>query len=605
MGGPDEVDQARPSKRARIGDLSASASDISIETADISVRDPSLSKPLAFIDLNMGPQLAAKKETPKPPPASEFLGPRGIIRRTEYVRLITQALRGLGYASTAARLEEESSIPLQSDAVNRLQDGVLVGRWEECVTLLRELRLDNQDVYKNAKFLILQQKFLEALEEGSTGLALKVLRNELAPLKVNTPQLHRLAAWVMCTNSADLLAQSHWSPGESRYKLLLDLQRLLPPSVLIPEKRLEVLVEQALAHQQAACEFHNTQDEAFCLFADHKCGRDQIPTETVQVLEAHTDEVWYLQFSHDGKKLASASKDNTVIIWEVRAANDVQVLHILQGHAKPLSFVAWSPDDSLILTCGNDNKIKLWDTLSGKLRRTYDKHADPVTACAWFPDGRRFVSGGVDKCTFMWDIDGNELEQWAGARINDLAISSDGAQMISICSEKKIRIYRFADRSEQTIDEVESITSLCISGDSRYLLVNLSSQVIHLWDLGASRLPQKPAIRYKGQKQGRYVIRSCFGGSAQKFIVSGSEDSQVYIWHRGTGDLLEVLPGHSGTVNAVSWNPTNPHMFASASDDHTIRIWGLRKDKQAEETETEGRGHAVANGVKSANGSAH
>jgi WD40 repeat protein len=106
------------------------------------------------------------------------------------------------------------------------------------------------------------------------------------------------------------------------------------------------------------------------------------------------------------------------------------VLHILHGHAKPLSFVAWSPDDSLILTCGNDNKIKLWDTLSGKLRRTYDKHADPVTACAWFPDGRRFVSGGVDKCTFMWDIEGNELEQWAGARINDLAISSDGSQMV-------------------------------------------------------------------------------------------------------------------------------------------------------------------------------
>lgn len=87
---------------------------------------------------------------------------------------LLQALRGLGYSSTAARLEDESSIPLQSDAVNRLQDGVLVGRWEECVTLLRELRLDNQDVYKNAKFLILQQKFLEALEEGSTGLALKV-----------------------------------------------------------------------------------------------------------------------------------------------------------------------------------------------------------------------------------------------------------------------------------------------------------------------------------------------------------------------------------------------------------------------------------------------
>ena len=63
---------------------------------------------------------------------------------------------------------------------------------------------------------------------------------------------------------------------------------------------------------------------------------------------------------------------------------------------------------------------------------------------------------------------------------------------------------------------------------------------------------------FRGQNQERFVIRSALGGIDQSFVISGSEDSQVYIWHRQTARLLGRLEGHSRTVNAVCWSPIDP-----------------------------------------------
>lgn len=217
---------------------------------------------------------------------------------------------------------------------------------------------------------------------------------------------------------------------------------------------------------------------------------------------------------------------------------------------------------------------------TGECLHTFSKHTDAVTACAWMPDGHHFISAGVDKKIHVWAWSGEVLQTWDGPRVNDLAVSHTGDRLIAICSERKILICRIElaqglpvlhTTEEDFIAEADSITSLSLSRDSRYLLVNVASEEIHSWDLERKQLMHK----YRGQKQGHFVIRSAFGGQNESFVASGSEDSQVYIWNRHNSALVDVLPGHSGTVNAIAWNPVDPLMFASASDDHTVRVWGV------------------------------
>ena len=56
-----------------------------------------------------------------------------------------------------------------------------------------------------------------------------------------------------------------------------------------------------------------------------------LPTTCCRTLRQHTDEVWYVSFSHDGTKLASASRDCTAVVWSVPA---FEVLLTLRGHTE-------------------------------------------------------------------------------------------------------------------------------------------------------------------------------------------------------------------------------------------------------------------------------
>ncbi|KAJ7960603.1 WD repeat-containing protein 26-like [Quillaja saponaria] len=529
----------------------------------------------------------------------EVVGSEGVIRKEEFVRIITKALYSLGYEKTGAHLEEESGIPLYSSVVNLFIQHILEANWDESLATLHKIGLGDENIVKSASIMILEQKFFELLDGKKVMDAIKTLRNEIAPLCINNSKIRELSSRIVSPSRCGLVGSPNQDAERvrSRSKLLEELQKLLPPTIMIPEKRLEKLVEKALIVQREACVFHNSLDKELSLYSVHNCRNNKIPARTLQILHAHDGEVWFVQFSHNGKYLASSSNDQSTIIWEVDMYDGVSLKHRLYGHQKPVSFVSWSPDDRELLTCGVEEAIRRWDVSSGECLHVYEKAGAGLVSCGWFSSGEYILSGANDKSICLWDLDGKELECWKGQRtlkISDLGITNDGKQILSITRDDEIVLLHRETKVERLIEENQTVTSFSLSNDSRFLLVDLLNQEIHLWNIeGDPRL----VGNYRGHKRTRFIIRSCFGGLQEDFIASGSEDSQVYIWHRSSEELIKVLPGHSGAVNCVSWNPANPHMLASASDDRTIRIWGLNELHMKRKNENNGIHYS--NGVTS------
>lgn len=131
---------------------------------------------------------------------------------------------------------------------------------------------------------------------------------------------------------------------------------------------------------------------------------------------------------------------------------------------------------------------------------------------------------------------GQSLYTWkSGYRVQDCAVSADGRRLVAADTEAKIHVYNLLTYEEDYCLPLPSKpTSVAISQDSRHVLINLAEGEIQLVDMETTAVVR----RFKGQKQGEFVIRSTFGGAAENFIVSGSEGE--YLIHAYNGILLTI-----------------------------------------------------------------
>ena len=136
-------------------------------------------------------------------------------------------------------------------------------------------------------------------------------------------------------------------------------------------------------------------------------------------LEGHTDRVWSVAYSPDGRHIASGSDDKTIRIWD--AENGAAVGKPLEGHSRAVWSVAYSPDGRHIISGSYDETIRIWDAKTGAaVGKLLEGHSEGVRSVAYSTDGRHIISGSYDKTIRIWDAEtgaavGNPLKGHSGA----------------------------------------------------------------------------------------------------------------------------------------------------------------------------------------------
>jgi WD40 repeat protein len=347
---------------------------------------------------------------------------------------------------------------------------------------------------------------------------------------------------------------------------------------------------------------------------------DTITHRTLATLRGHTNHVYSIAFSPDGKLIATGSADRTIKLWDARSGRE---LRTLRGHSNLVRTVVFSNDGRTLASWGWDHSIMLWDVTPRPQETTRSSMSAPVGVFSGVsPDLRLLVlspymsADGRDIFgTTVFDAPSHKLLVHLPERCDTSAFNPD-CRLLAMPSYRELKAVTLWDlRTARKLavfrGHTENVRTLCMSPDGRILATGSADKTIKLWDIATAReiatlrghdaaiirvvfshsgrllgsMDTDHKLRVWDVASRRQISSAPTGHSNPSFLgftfspddrilASAGGEGVVRLWNPRTGQLVGSLEGHGGFISTLAFSPDG-RTLATASGDGTIKLWNV------------------------------
>ncbi|MDJ0599284.1 MAG: WD40 repeat domain-containing protein [Crocosphaera sp.] len=298
----------------------------------------------------------------------------------------------------------------------------------------------------------------------------------------------------------------------------------------------------------------------------------------LQTLIREDKKISMIQFSPDQKMLASISSDGSIELWDIEKG---EKLHNFSGDDQEIKIVPkwsysenkrqikFSHNNEIIASIGGKT-IQLWNVKTKKKMHTIVSKDKSFIDASFSPDNQRLTSVQDDNTIQVWSLPtGEKIRTIASNDQEENQLTSDGNIFVSIIHNTiKLRDVRTQEKNLNTYKNPGFISH----NGQTWASINFDDQTIDIGDVNTGKTLN--TIPYKDKKISDLHLRLSPNGQSLAFI--DNDNKEINIWNTQTGQNVRTLTGHDNKITTFSWSPDNYTVAGGSSDDQLINIWTLK-----------------------------